>query len=75
MKRDGYHSKGTRRGSLSFDSMKQRRGISYDINNEFAGLDVHTRFDVVTREFRAMAKKEVSFQAPSAADSCTLDPD
>ena len=49
--------------SISFDSMKQRRGIAYDNSNEFSGVDVHTRFDVVTRQFRAMAEKEVSRHA------------
>jgi hypothetical protein len=42
-------------GALAFDSMKIVGGIGHDINNDFSGIDQNTRFDVVTREFRAMA--------------------
>jgi hypothetical protein len=42
-------------GALAFDSMKIVEGISHDIHNDFSGIDQNTRFDVVTREFGAMA--------------------
>jgi hypothetical protein len=43
--------------------MKVREGIGFNIHNGFTGIDPHTKFDVVTREFRAMAKEEVRYWA------------
>ena len=45
-----------RLGSLSFASMKTTEGLQYDIHNDFTGLDENTQFDVVERNFIAMAK-------------------
>ncbi len=55
-----FYEAGSRVGALCFDSMHIAEGIGYDINTDFVGIDIHTKFDVVTREFRNLAKAEVS---------------
>ena len=45
-----------RLGSLSFDSMKIRSGVGYDINNDFAGLDVTVPFEVLSQKFKKMVR-------------------
>lgn len=65
-----------RLGSLSFDSMKTTEGLQYDIHNDFTGLDENTQFDVVERNFIAMAKAETDGKrsdetASSASDGAS----
>jgi hypothetical protein len=45
-----------RLGSLSFDSMKIRSGVGYDINNDFCGLDVTVPFEVLSQKFKKMVR-------------------
>jgi hypothetical protein len=61
-----------RMGSLSFDSMKVRPGLDYDIITScHVGLDTHVRFNVMEHTIKDLAKKAVRslFRALSCAQS------
>jgi hypothetical protein len=57
----GFVTEASRIGSISFDSMKLREGIEFNLHTgEFCGIDPHTKFDFISREFRGLAKAQVS---------------
>jgi hypothetical protein len=57
----GFVTEASRIGSVSFDSMKLREGIKFNLHTgEFCGIDPHTKFDFISRELRGLAKAQVS---------------
>jgi hypothetical protein len=57
----GFVTEALRIGSVSFDSMKLREGIEFNLHTgEFCGIDSHTKFDFISRELCGLAKAQVS---------------